>query len=541
MVTTFSSLFSVFERVKQLGETYADYPQLKTELEPIAQEIAQRQGDMAPKIMVYGVYNAGKSTLINALVGRAVAEVDDIPTTDRITPYDWEYQHQHYTLLDSPGIDAPLEHELITNETLDKSDAVIMVVNPTGVADEIKTLTKTVELIKAHKKVIIVLNCRGSLYEKGPAHNVSEDLLKLKDKMLQRMQEIATDKYSAEVINKLPVVWVSAKMACMAQEQTDPARVQMLIRNSNMDECCQMINDVCAATDESAISSRLAHKLALYVDQQLDHLKQEQEQLGCFNDKYHQELLRVFDNNVQLCINEVQKAIDDGARNLSETVRRVMLDRNGQSQDEIKAVQEQVESHIYSVYSRYLDKINQELSQYASAIKSENVHVEMQLQQLCMHPEPIESNFNSSSSSSDAVDELLPVACIALASPARMIPVVGPIVSAGLVALGTILGLRRNNDAARLAEESVRIDREIEWDRLLQAEQERIIKQIEDMANTMRYQFKSVLNDCYQRNFNELDDLRAKIQEQFKDINEQNSRRSDLIVALGQIRAQLED
>lgn len=37
-----------------------------------------------PKIMVYGIYNSGKSTLVNALCERAVAEVADRPMTYRI-------------------------------------------------------------------------------------------------------------------------------------------------------------------------------------------------------------------------------------------------------------------------------------------------------------------------------------------------------------------------------------------------------------------------------------------------------------------------
>ena len=72
-------------------------------------------------IMVYGVYNAGKSTLINAIAGKEVAEMGDIPLTDNIT----ENQCGAFKITDTPGIDAPKQHEATTHEHLIKADIVI--------------------------------------------------------------------------------------------------------------------------------------------------------------------------------------------------------------------------------------------------------------------------------------------------------------------------------------------------------------------------------------------------------------------------------
>lgn len=52
-----------------------------------------------PRIMVYGVYNAGKSTLLNALLGSEQAAMADRPETAEIRGYDW----RGYTLLDTPA------------------------------------------------------------------------------------------------------------------------------------------------------------------------------------------------------------------------------------------------------------------------------------------------------------------------------------------------------------------------------------------------------------------------------------------------------
>lgn len=68
--------------------------------------------EQKPKVLVYGIYNAGKSTLVNVLCGKEVAEVGDRPTTAKTQPYD----AGKYILMDTPGIDAPIEHEMEADE-----------------------------------------------------------------------------------------------------------------------------------------------------------------------------------------------------------------------------------------------------------------------------------------------------------------------------------------------------------------------------------------------------------------------------------------
>jgi hypothetical protein len=47
----------------------------------------------------------------------------DRPMTDQISQYD----RGDYLLIDSPGVDAPIEHELVTEEFIDKCHIILFV------------------------------------------------------------------------------------------------------------------------------------------------------------------------------------------------------------------------------------------------------------------------------------------------------------------------------------------------------------------------------------------------------------------------------
>lgn len=166
-------------------------------------------------IMVYGVYNAGKSTLINALLGREEAATDDIPLTDKVSAYQWG----QYSILDTPGVDAPIAHEKVTNEQMLKADAIIFVVDPVGTAEEAKTLSVLMDLQQAGRQVFLVLN------EKKPIDD--EDFIKLKDQTRERLQKLATERGMRDVLKSIPIVRINAKRALQGQLKNQPKLVEL--------------------------------------------------------------------------------------------------------------------------------------------------------------------------------------------------------------------------------------------------------------------------------------------------------------------------
>lgn len=116
--------------------------------------IQTRLDDLNPTIMVYGIYNAGKSTLLNALMGEARAPMNDIPTTKRVVPYPWH----EYTIFDTPGINAPEKDEELSKAQLEQSDVILFVMDTEGTFSLAKNYRELADIIRQGKHLLIVLN-----------------------------------------------------------------------------------------------------------------------------------------------------------------------------------------------------------------------------------------------------------------------------------------------------------------------------------------------------------------------------------------------
>lgn len=127
--------------------------QIGTQTEMLRAEIQQRIDHQILQVMLYGAYNAGKSTLVNVLLGKEVAKVNDIPTTDKIDQYDWDGIH----LLDTPGVNAPIEHEQATDEQVKRTGAMLFVIRE-GDQDAKDVYARLFDMLKRGKKIFIVLN-----------------------------------------------------------------------------------------------------------------------------------------------------------------------------------------------------------------------------------------------------------------------------------------------------------------------------------------------------------------------------------------------
>lgn len=145
-------------------------------------EIEQKAKDSTLHVMLYGAYNAGKSSLINALLSEELATVNDIPTTDSIDAYPW----QGMSLIDTPGVNAPIAHANVTEDHLKRCSVILFVIRD-GDMDSQDVYDRLMDLIKRNKKIFILLNhqlsstedkekaqmhIRSILLKKGAEHNI---------------------------------------------------------------------------------------------------------------------------------------------------------------------------------------------------------------------------------------------------------------------------------------------------------------------------------------------------------------------------------
>ncbi|MDU7099827.1 MAG: GTPase [Enterobacter sp.] len=169
----------------------------------LGKRLMTKSEQLQPVIMVYGVYNAGKSTLLNALMGRADAEMADRPMTDQVTGYQW----RGYTLYDTPGIDAPQEHQQVTEAHLRESDVVLFVVATGGAVEEQSTWQALISLVEKERRVMLIVNNKTGLKPE------SHEYIHLVDQLRQRLQYAADEEQIDDILSKVSIHLVNARSA----------------------------------------------------------------------------------------------------------------------------------------------------------------------------------------------------------------------------------------------------------------------------------------------------------------------------------------
>jgi len=190
-------------------------PDLAAQFASIETMFEDKKGKADAVIMVYGVYNAGKSTLINALIGREAAAVDDVPKTDTVTAYQWG----SYSILDTPGVDAPIEHEQVTRVEMLKADAVIFVVDPLGTIEEEKTLDVLLDMVEARKQIYLVFNEKKTV--------APDTFVQLKGQVRARLQTMAAARGLSDVLKDIPISKVNARRALQGIVKGQPLMVEL--------------------------------------------------------------------------------------------------------------------------------------------------------------------------------------------------------------------------------------------------------------------------------------------------------------------------
>mgnify|MGYP002625686557 CR=1 FL=1 len=186
------------EKARRAENIFDKYPEQSKKFKARFEEI--NIDKIEPEIMVYGIYNAGKSSILNELIGEDRASVADVPETDSINRYEWN----GYSIADTPGVFAPKKHEEVTQAHLRKADIVMFVMSTTGSNEKLENYTRMKAIADAGKKIIIVLNDKD-----GYMGANEEALRRIKQKVVVNMNQLGID----NVEEKYCIVTVNAARA----------------------------------------------------------------------------------------------------------------------------------------------------------------------------------------------------------------------------------------------------------------------------------------------------------------------------------------
>lgn len=160
-------------------------------------------------IVVVGEFNAGKSALVNALLGDKILAEGVTPTTTRVTLVKWGEQAQEHVvdqdwalfthplallreinIVDTPGTNAIIRrHERLTDEFVPRSDLVLFVTSADRPMSESER--QFLERIRAWgKKVVIALNKIDILQDPAELNEVCEFVLKHAEQVLGLSPEL---------------------------------------------------------------------------------------------------------------------------------------------------------------------------------------------------------------------------------------------------------------------------------------------------------------------------------------------------------------
>ena len=203
--------------VKAIHEYNSEDIKLNNYISEIESIYSNKLKDVKPYIMVYGIYNAGKSSIINELLGDDLAAVNDKPETDSVDEYEWN----GYTIADTPGVGAPIKHEEVTTEHLRRADIVMFVMASTGSNEKDDNYRRLKAITDAGKKVIIIINDKN-----GDLGSNDQELGIITTKVKANLRQYNLDS------NDYVITIVNAKRARDGRIKNKPA----LIEKSNIQE-----------------------------------------------------------------------------------------------------------------------------------------------------------------------------------------------------------------------------------------------------------------------------------------------------------------
>ena len=324
------------------------------ELDSFLKHTDSKLNDFRPTLMIYGAYNAGKSTLLNALFGKdEYAKTGDAPETKDVH----EYEYNGYTIYDTPGLNARGEDDIVTTEHLKKSEIVLFVISNNGSLEEEFVYNKISEVVKENKPLIIVLNNKSGIDEN------SLESREVIDKVSINLIKIGERNGIENIESKVDICMVNAKSALKAKLENK----QIMLKKSNIIFLEEMIENYFSISGQKEVINALniyinnfIQNLISKIYSKIDNIELKKvEELITYLEKLKQssdtKLKNIIDKKMIAIVEELTSQILSG--NISEASLNTYIE------DNISDVNNQV--------TQIVNKINMDLSTKISEFSKE--------------------------------------------------------------------------------------------------------------------------------------------------------------------------
>lgn len=374
------------------------------EINKFSEHIDIKVSNFNPTIMVYGVYNAGKSTLLNALFGiNEMAKTNDVPETCEVK----DYNYKGYTIYDTPGINAPIEHQKVTEEHLKKCELILFVLSNDASFEESYIYERIGEIIKSKKPILIVLNNKSGIDMNST--NAQAEIIKIN----QHLSTICDENKIEKAETKVDISFVDAKTALEGKIEQE----KELIDESKILLLEQKIDRLMGSAGINEVENGLNIFISDYINKTLKIIDSKIENPEM---KKTQEMITYLEKLKQQLKLELKQIATDSVAIATKNLFELMLNRNE------KDISTLIEKTTYEI----AEKINQRIRQIQDELKLKINQFEVELKEISLkNPNfNIDLNLENSSTVSTNSSDATKGAIVAVGSVAvNFIPPVIPV------------------------------------------------------------------------------------------------------------------
>lgn len=335
---------------KKIAQDVAKYSKEEVsdgEITKFQMHIEEKLNNFEPTLMVYGTYNSGKSTLLNALFGiKEMAKTGDSPETAEVHAY----QYHGYTIYDTPGINAPIEHEEVTNEHLKKCEVILFVLSNDGSLEEEYIYRKISDIVKLNKPLLIVLNNK-----KNSNPNLKETIQEI-DKVNTNLSKIGDREGIENIEEKITLCMVDVRTALEGKIENE----QELIDESNILQLEKNIEKIMNDTGSKEIINALNIYIKTFAEDVISQIDMKIENPEL---QKVEELLTFLEKFKTISTIELKNIVHKKMSILESGLRERLLNKSNEAEihqyleDFLETLINQIEAKFESISSELQNKI----------------------------------------------------------------------------------------------------------------------------------------------------------------------------------------